>query len=433
MLIFSWRSPVEHVKDPTDATKQKWELTFREVKNIQDIYMTINKSKISSVYNKDFTDTKLRKIPKKRAVYIPNNLPANSAPRTVYHVSGLKKYLNSKMTNNPPSPATRKPLTFPWYKKLYTKDEIEASKHARSNKFKLINHMKTRKHLSSKQKLEYLNRLKNGESLNKIVNNINRLTIPKRNIIVKNNLNLQSVVQAFQNFNTDHNIFKRVTDKRTIANKGILKQVRILTYKQLLKDIKNIPNFNHNYEPLYRKYQKILNDLEDIIFTVTYVESSDFRYVKGIKDVRKNLYSVIEKNMFKPGGILKIQLYVVHSFNKLIFGNSVSEDNLYFRSKQILKMILSEGRLDGFKLEDWLMEDYNDYISNIVNKLSEKNYNINFNYNRLESVVDKVKQMLKDVVLKYYPNNNKNAAINKINKLNNISRYTNTLNALPGN
>ena len=414
--------------------------------------MTINKSKISSVYNKNFTDTKLKKIPKKRAVYIPNNLPSNSAPRTVYNVSGLKKYLNSKMTNHPPSPATRKPLTYPWYKKLYTKNEIEASKHTRSNKLKLINHMKTRKTLYKPQKLEYLKRLKNGESLNKIVNNINKCTKPKKNIIVKDNLKLKSVVEIFPNFKTNHNLFKRMTDKNLNNFKQkmtseykfnedifyILKKVRILMYKQLLKNTKNIPYFNNNYEQFYKKYTIILNKLEDIIITVTYVDSSsesEFKGLKGIKDVRKNLYEVIEKNIFEPDGIKIIQLYVVHAFYKLIFGGSVAEDNLSIRSQAILEIILFEGgRIDGPKLEYWLMEDYKDYFSNFRKKLENNNMNININYSKYnEPVLNKVKKILKDVVLKYYPNNKKNAAINKINKLNNISMYTNTLNMLPRN
>jgi len=412
--------------------------------------MTINKSKISSVYNKNFTDTKLKQIPKRHIVYIQNNLPANSAPRTVYHVSGLKKYLNLQKTNHPKSPATRKRLTHPWYKKLYTKNEIEASKHTRSNKFKLVNHMKTRKRLSSQQKLEYLKRLKNGESLNKIVNNINKCTEPKKNIIVKNNLNLKNVVDIFRNnFKTNRHLFKRMTDKNfkqkmTSEYKFnedifyILKKVRILMYKQLLKDSKNIPNFNYNYEQFYKKYTIILNKLEDIIFTVTYVDSSsesEFKGLKGIKDVRKNLYEVIEKNIFEEGGILKIQLYVVHAFYKLIFGGSVAEDNLSIRSQAILEIILFEGgRIDGPKLEYWLMEDYKDYFSNFRKKLENNNMNININYSKYnEPVLNKVKKILKDVVLKYYPNNKKNAAINKINKFNNISMYTNTLNMLPRN
>jgi len=411
--------------------------------------MTINKSKISSVYNKNFTDTKLKQIPKRHIVYIQNNLPANSAPRTVYHVSGLKKYLNLQKTNHPKSPATRKRLTHPWYKKLYTKNEIEASKHTRSNKFKLVNHMKTRKRLSSQQKLEYLKRLKNGESLNKIVNNINKCTEPKKNIIVKNNLNLKNVVDIFRNnFKTNRHLFKRMTDKnfkQKMISKYkfnedifyILKKVRIFVYKQLIKDTKNIQNFKYNYKQFIDKYEPILKDLEDIIFTVTYLDSSSeshFKGLKGIKDVRKNLYEVIEKNIFEEHGILKIQLYVVHSFNKLIFGGSVSDKNLSIRSQAILENILFDGRIDGTKLQDWLMEDYKDYFSNFGKKLNEKNYNINFNYSKYnEPVLNKVKKILKDVVLKYYPNNKKNAAINKINKLNNISMYTNTLNMLPRN
>lgn len=407
--------------------------------------MNINKSKISTVYNKNFTNTKLRKIPKKRAVYIPNNLPNDRSPRTIYDVSGLKRYLNSLHNNNPPSPSTRKPLSYPWYKKLYTKNEIEASKHTRSNRFKLINHMKTRKHLSSKQKVEYLNRLKNGESLKKIINNVNRTTIARN----KYDNNFKYDDEIFRNIETNQNIFirvpnikdenlaKRFRGRRTINDKNILhlaKQVRILMYKQLSNYSKN-NNFNDNYLPFIEKYQPVLQQLEDIILAVQYIDSeSYFKNMKGIKDVRKHLYDIIKKYIFQPNGIYKIQLHVVHSFNKILFGSSVSDKNLYIRSINILKLIKSEGRVgrvNGFKLEEWLKSDYSNAVQNVKNTLENKNYNINYNFNRIEPFNEKTKKVLKMVIEKYHPRN-KNMYMKKINKMK-PQNHENILQMLPKN
>lgn len=399
--------------------------------------MTINKSKISSIYDKQFSSTTLRQIPMSKAVYIPSNLPNNGSPRTIYHRDGLYKYLNSKHTNNPPSPATRKPIAYPWFKDLYTKEEIEASKHKRSNRYKLIDYMKSRKSLSSKQKLEYLNRLKNGESLNKLVNNINGLTVPKKNVYSKNVGNLKSVVEALDNFTTNYGMFRRFSLNANNANSNIsyiFKKVRILMYKRLLKEIKNYPNFNYNFEPLYIKYEPILRDLEYTILAVQYIDSnkdSDFKNVKGIKDVRKKLYDVIEKNIFEPNGIKKIQLYVVHSFNKILFGSSVSEKKLYIRSNNILRYIRNEGKFDGVKLEDWLRDDYMVAINDIKTRIRNKNYNINFNFNTIESFDDKTKKMLKNIIEKYYPAN-KNVYINKINSMK-TKNHENILDMLPKN
>ena len=130
------------------------------------IYMSVNKSKIDTAYDKNFMPTPVKRIPKKQQVYIKTNTPSNGSPRTVYHKKALNNHVSTEIKNGkaPRSPLTRIPLNDPFYAKLYTLEELKAAKSTKSNKYKLIEHMKTRKKLTSEQKLTYLNLLKSGIS-----------------------------------------------------------------------------------------------------------------------------------------------------------------------------------------------------------------------------------------------------------------------------
>ena len=108
---------------------------------------SINKSKISTTFNKDFIPTKLKKVPKQYAAYLPTDLPNNGSPRTAYDRRGLLKHFISqspRRRHDPPprSPMTRKPVNpNRWWDFLYTNKELEASKHKKSHRYKIIQHM----------------------------------------------------------------------------------------------------------------------------------------------------------------------------------------------------------------------------------------------------------------------------------------------------
>ena len=282
---------------------------------------TINKSKISTVFNKDFTPTKLKKIPKKFSVYIPSNLPNNEKPRTVYDRRGLYKYLTQqcpRRREDPPprSPMTRKPVnSVMWYNNLYTNEEIKASKNKKSDKYKLIEHMKTRKHLSAKQKMEYLNELKSKKKLNNLTNKINKFTIPKQNIPTNtenNAIKLESAAVLMNCVNTNASLFKPKRGESEHINTlngdrewaKLFKKLRTLYLEKLTELIKLNKKGAAMGSILYR-----IPLLEKTVLAAEYMENplfSDFakEMPKNVKfKIDKNkLYDYIKKNIFTKDG-----------------------------------------------------------------------------------------------------------------------------------
>ena len=74
------------------------------------------------------------------------------------------------------SPMTRKPITKGWKRVLKNSELPLGTERAR-----LRTYMKNKMKLTAAQKVNYIKRLNNGESFNKIINTINRTTVPKTN------------------------------------------------------------------------------------------------------------------------------------------------------------------------------------------------------------------------------------------------------------
>jgi len=416
--------------------------------------MSVNKSKIDTAYDKNFMPKPVKRIPKKQQVYIKTNTPSNGSPRTVYHKKALNNHVNTEIKSGraPRSPLTRIPLNDPFYTKLYTLEELKAAKSTKSNKYKLIEHMKTRKKLTSRQKLRYLNLLKSGRSLGDLIRNVNRITQPKTSIIPKSHNNIINIHVAYgivmeSVMNTDYRLFMPKNNQKynknifNNVNMSMVKKVRTLITKHIYeelgayKDNKTGRYDNYGLTELTLAWNMKLRQLERAILAVSYMESeSDFKDVKGIEFVKPDLYEEIKRYIFQIDGIKKIQRYITRSFYITVFGRAVTTSYADERAKKLVEFMTRDGifGFEGITLEDWLIKDYEDYIDKIVNSLN--NYNINRSItntrNKKNSTVsDKTKEILKHVVNKYHPNN-KNALINKINAVG-IRNFKNITKIIP--
>ena len=400
---------------------------------------TINKSKISTVFNKDFTPTKLKKIPKKFSVYIPSNLPNNEKPRTVYDRRGLYKYLTQqcpRRREDPPprSPMTRKPVnSVMWYNNLYTNEEIKASKNKKSDKYKLIEHMKTRKHLSAKQKMEYLNELKSKKKLNNLINKINKFTIPKQNIPTNtenNAIKLESAAVLMNCVNTNASLFKPKRGESEHINTlngdrewaKLFKKLRTLYLEKLTEMIKLNKKGAAMGSILYR-----IPLLEKTVLAAEYMENplfSDFakEMPKNVKfKIDKNkLYDYIKKNIFTKDGMTRIQIYITQSYYKLIFGKYLTDHKIYINSKDIVRRMKVQGGDHGFYgevLEFMIREDFDqaaqDLMDNVVaflNKQILKHKNIKYRNNKfikkylnVEPMFNKKEKIVKEIPSTFFP------------------------------
>ena len=416
--------------------------------------MSVNKSKIDTAYDKNFMPTSIKRIPKKRQVYIKTNTPSNGSPRTVYNKKGMNNYISTETTSSQRlrSPLTRIPLNDQHYTKLYTLEELKAAKNTKSNKYKLIEHMKTRKKLTSNQKLRYLNLLKSGRSLGDLIRNVNRITKPKTTIIPKSYNNIKNIHIAREIaintiMNTDYRLFMPKNSQNynknifNNVNMSMIKKVRTLIIKHIYeeigayKDNKTGRYDNYGLTELSLAWNTKLRQLERAILAVSYMESeSDFKDIKGIEFVKPDLYEEIKRHLFKIDGIKKIQIYITRSFYILIFKRAVTTSYAEERAKKLVEFMTRDGifGFEGITLEDWLIKDYEDYIDKIVNSLN--NYNINKSItntrNKKNSTVsDKTKEILKYVVNKYHPNN-KNTLFNKINAVG-IRNFKNITKIIP--
>ena len=416
--------------------------------------MSVNKSKIDTAYDKNFMPTPVKRIPKKQQVYIKTNTPSNGSPRTVYHKKALNNHVSTELKSRraPRSPLTRIPLNDPFYTKLYTLEELKAAKSTKSNKYKLIEHMKTRKKLTSEQKLRYLNLLKSGRSLGDLIRNVNRITEPKTSIIPKSHNNITNihvahdlVIQSIMN--TEYRLFMPKNNQKynenifNNVNMSMVKKVRALIIKHIYeelgayKDNKTGRYDNYGLTELTLAWIMKLRQLELAILAVSYMESeSDFKDIKGIEFVKPGLYEEIKRHLFEIDGIKKIQIYITRSFYIQIFKRAVTTSYADERAKQLVEFMTKDGiyGFEDIKLEDWLIKDYEDYIDKIVNSLN--NYNINKSItntrNKKNSTVsDKTKEILKHVVNKYHPNNKK-VLINKINAVG-IRNFKNITKIIP--
>jgi hypothetical protein len=400
---------------------------------------TINKSKISTVFNKNFTSTKLKKIPKKYASYLPTDLPNNGSPRTAYDRRGLLKYFTSQSPmrrDDPPprSPMTRKPVNpMKWWSDLYTNEELQASKHKKSDKYKLIEHMKTRKHLSAKQKMEYLNELKNGKKINNLINKINNFTIPKQNIPVKTRINRNVIEEALgtmDNAKTNASLFKpRLSESEHINTLNgdrewakFFKKVRTLVLEKIVKELKS----NNNPNNVKNKFKQMIPVLELTLLAAEYMENpeySDFaKEIPKFKISKNKLYDYIKKNIFTKDGMEKIQIYIVHTFYKLIFGKYLTEHEIYLNSKDVLRRIKNQGGKFSFYgeiLESTIQEDFEnavyDLMDNVVeflNKQNLKHKNIKYRnkkfikkYLNAEPMFNKKEKIIKEIPSTFFPKN----------------------------
>ena len=117
--------------------------------------------------------TKIRRKSKK-AVYLVNNLLPNGVPRTTYNVRTFHEMRRAGLPMN--SPMTRIPITKGW-KRMFKNSELPLG----TERARLRTYMKNKMKLTAAQKANYIKRLNNGESFNKIINTINRTTVPKTN------------------------------------------------------------------------------------------------------------------------------------------------------------------------------------------------------------------------------------------------------------
>jgi len=118
-------------------------------------------------------DTKIRRKSKK-AVYLVNNLLPNGVPRTTYNVRTFHAMRRAGVPMK--SPMTRRPITKGW-KRMFKNSELPLG----TERARLRTYMKNKMKLTAAQKANYIKRLNNGESFNKIINTINRTTVPKTN------------------------------------------------------------------------------------------------------------------------------------------------------------------------------------------------------------------------------------------------------------
>ena len=118
-------------------------------------------------------DTRIRRKSKK-AVYLVNNLLPNGVPRQAYNVRTFHGMRRAGVPMK--SPMTRKPITKGW-KRMFKNSELPLG----TERARLRTYMKNKMKLTAAQKANYIKRLNNGESFNKIINTINRTTVPKTN------------------------------------------------------------------------------------------------------------------------------------------------------------------------------------------------------------------------------------------------------------
>jgi hypothetical protein len=150
----------------------------------------MNTNKVTA-YDKDFNTVSVRNIPKKLAVYIADDLPINGKPRQVYDRRALNK-LQKRV-----SPITRRPIVL-GIRQLYNETPRQ----------KLLKFMETRKKLTKKQIGNYLNRLKRGESANRIMNDIKATTITKTNTLNENKIRVETVAREIENIARNTGYYK---------------------------------------------------------------------------------------------------------------------------------------------------------------------------------------------------------------------------------
>ena len=118
-------------------------------------------------------DTRIRRKSKK-AVYLVNNLKPDGVPSRAYNV---RTFHGMKRAGAPmKSPMTSIPITKGW-KRMFKNSELPLG----TERARLRTYMKNKMKLTAAQKSNYIKRLNNGESFNKIINTINRTTVPKTN------------------------------------------------------------------------------------------------------------------------------------------------------------------------------------------------------------------------------------------------------------
>jgi hypothetical protein len=118
-------------------------------------------------------DTRIRRKSKK-AVYLVNNLKPDGVPSRAYNVRTFHGMRRAGVPMK--SPMTRKPITKGW-KRMFKNSELPLG----TERARLRTYMKNKMKLTAAQKANYIKRLNNGESFNKIINTINRTTVPKTN------------------------------------------------------------------------------------------------------------------------------------------------------------------------------------------------------------------------------------------------------------
>ncbi|QIG59941.1 hypothetical protein [Dishui Lake phycodnavirus 4] len=341
-------------------------------------------------------------------------------------------YYNNNSNSNSSSgsaPSKRPGTPDPMNLKKYTGEESKASINNKSNRYKLIHYMKTRKPLSSNQKLGYLNELKNGKTLNSIKNKINKSTTQKQNF--PNNtqaLKYADYILKKQTYllagNWNHTRRFKLDTKREYLK--FLKKLRILFLDKLIKNIKTKKNMN---TLITGYYETFFNRIENIVLGLYHMQYKSqvaevYEYPVSI-DLDK-VYRVIQNNLCihtdPQTDIQKIEIFVVYSYLKLFYGNSKSELFLHERAKFLLAeeiYVVDDSSLDYSLYQDHeaAMDEIKSDTYALLSEYYDRRY-IDLSQFKIdvdEPIHFKIKRVINFLIVMFYANGKSMRA--KINKM----------------
>jgi hypothetical protein len=225
------------------------------------------------------------------------------------------------------------------------------------------------------------------KKLNNLINKINKFTIPKQNIPIKTRTNRIVIEEALGTMNyakTNASLFKprhgesehikTLNGDKQWAN--FFKKVRTLVLEKLVKELKS--NNNSNY--VKNKFIQMIPVLEKTLLAAEYMENplmSDIakempKHIKFKIDKNK-FYDYIKKNIFTKDGMAKIQIYIIQTFYKLLFGKYLTERKIYITSRVILSEMKVQGGEHGFygeMLEHMITEDFEKEVDALMDKIT---------------------------------------------------------------
>ena len=161
--------------------------------------------------------------------------------------------------------------------------------------------------------------------------------------------------------------------------------------------------------------------LEKTLLAAEYMENplmSDIakempKHIKFKIDKNK-FYDYIKKNIFTKDGMAKIQIYIIQTFYKLLFGKYLTERKIYITSKVILSEMKVQGGEHGFygeMLEHMITEDFEKEVDALMDKITyffNKQNTTNFTnkYLKVEPMFNKKEKILKNIPPKFFSTNN---------------------------